>query len=231
MEATRTFTFSFILFACCLCVLVNISVVAGEWGSLVFILPDPEGNQLSRNCATKSRNFCLYGYVSDPRPNQPPLQWNDKYDHVFEILVNNDYKSLNWFSLEDNGLGGCCYFQMNMFQTEGIEKGISPPEYYGKIHNFTSAGKHLNYISVRSTNANGCHRSNTISALGFGDWSGPGVIREVIEDRRVNVNNFYHLPGKMYFLKRHLLQAHLNFNLFKRTVICKDHPWICATYR
>ena len=98
----------------------------------------------------------------------------------------------------------------------------------GKLSGLQSSGTNL---QVRSNNSSrqSC-RSNTITAIGYGNGMGSGDIREVLEDGRVNTGYYYNQPNMQFFLKRHFLQSYFNFNYFKRMVICKDQPWICEKY-
>ncbi|XP_075257345.1 uncharacterized protein LOC142349576 isoform X3 [Convolutriloba macropyga] len=114
------------------------------WESLVFLIADDRGGPLNVKCSQFSSYTCLYGYLVDERVREHT--WDDRYNQVFQILIQNYYKRINWFSMDDSELGSCCAFQTEMYELNGRMMGMSPAEYYHRIMDFRVNNKRLNYL-------------------------------------------------------------------------------------
>ena len=126
--------------------------------------------------------------------------------------------------------GGCCDFQKTIYEEEGAEKGLSPLDYHARIMDFFSHGKQLNFLSTRSDEYCG----NVVAAIGFG--TGPFSYSRL--DDRVNADTFHVFPQNLQIPMRlsylfsnlqHLMNV-VNFDWFKRNVICIEQPWICSSF-
>ncbi|XP_063724428.1 uncharacterized protein LOC134852079 [Symsagittifera roscoffensis] len=164
---------------------VNVTERELDWQSMVFIIPDPNGNQSGRKCAQLSSNFCYHGLLVES--NQRDYRWDSRAHEVFRILAWRSFKSFNWFSLQDSELGSCCESQSSLYLKQGRDRGMSPMEYFAKSTDFSlSREKRLNYVSVRFDQWCG----NIISAIGFG----PGPFRYHAEDSRVTEGRHHIFP-------------------------------------
>ncbi|XP_075249705.1 uncharacterized protein LOC142342301 [Convolutriloba macropyga] len=204
-----------------------------NWESLIFVLSDQNGNSLNRKCSQLSDYFCTFGHIAQGGVRRH-FWGGESSTHVFSIATANTYRSINWFSFDEHEFGGCCDYQQDFYKKQGRDRGLSPFEYHAKMMDFSSQGKQLNYISVRS-DEDACR--NVISAIGFGS----GRFSYTREDHRVNRETFHTFPQKwaggvrmynpfdLFNNSTHLEQV-VDFDWFKRNFICYEQPWLCSVF-
>ncbi|XP_063728192.1 uncharacterized protein LOC134855585 [Symsagittifera roscoffensis] len=201
------------------------------WESLVFVLPDPKGKRLNRKCAEYGTMFCMYGYLIDSN-GMEVQKWDQRYDQVFELLIGRNYRNFNWFSLDEEDHSACCDFQTRLYAEYGRGSGLSPFEYFGRVSDFATKDKKLNYIRARYDE---CH-GNVVTAVGFG----LGDLKYVAEDSWVIGGAPHRLAALRplnapvthsdFVLRSDNLETVVTFNFFKRHVLCPEKPWICEEF-
>ncbi|XP_075257344.1 uncharacterized protein LOC142349576 isoform X2 [Convolutriloba macropyga] len=195
------------------------------WESLVFLIADDRGGPLNVKCSQFSSYTCLYGYLVDERVREHT--WDDRYNQVFQILIQNYYKRINWFSMDDSELGSCCAFQTEMYELNGRMMGMSPAEYYHRIMDFRVNNKRLNYLKIHNSSSCGVF----ISAIGYGVGPLKVVSQFAIRDDDLlimRVADGLPYDGHYKFRNVEELGTTGHFDWFKTWYVCKEQPWICA---
>ncbi|XP_075251516.1 uncharacterized protein LOC142343980 isoform X2 [Convolutriloba macropyga] len=139
----------------------------------------------------------------------------------FYDLVTPAFRNINWFSLVEDEEDPCCLFQTWVYQETGRRKGFDPHEYFSKLTDFSSEGKHLNHI-MAEYNSTLC--LNVIYQLGFG--TGGLTLRGDFQS-----NTFIILPQNypdVHLFHASTIQQYLTFDWFKENYICIEQPWICT---
>ncbi|XP_075241615.1 uncharacterized protein LOC142336590 [Convolutriloba macropyga] len=189
-----------------------------DWKTLEFILPD-EGDRYGAGkfCYNLSDTFCLHGYWFNSQQSNRKEQQQDI--DTWTDLVQNVWRSFNWFSFDSRSFGGCCNSQVHEYMSHGCNYGVSPKDYYKLVTDFTSP-KQLNRIKARYNKTSGF---NVISELGFGEG-------QLIKDGAKSGHVFI-LPPKLKMddvrFQYDKVESVLTFDWFKETIVCKGQPWIC----
>ncbi|XP_075249704.1 uncharacterized protein LOC142342300 [Convolutriloba macropyga] len=198
-----------------------------EWESLIFNLADPEGSSLNTKCTNLSYNFCTYGYFIRSRGPRTSLGFSD--EAAFTITARNHYQSINWYSLDQLEFGGCCEYHKRLYDVEGRDKGgLTHFQYFSRMMDFYSSGKELNYIGVRSDGYGG----NVISSIGFGK----GCLTYLPVHRNGKIRFPPTRPFQLtprnhgMFNSSYQLLHTVDFDWFKRYVVCFERPWICSHF-
>ncbi|XP_075262679.1 uncharacterized protein LOC142354302 [Convolutriloba macropyga] len=225
---------SSLAFIICFCFPLALeSTYIGNWGSLVFAIPN-QFTELGRICANQSSHYCLSCYrtlysnekviENDEFPEYdsdvPPKGLIQEFENKILALWNR----INFFSTIS--FVNCCKDQANKYVVYGyLNSKMSPDAYLEKLTDYKDEEMRINYIGVHYDPSRCWY---VITELGFG---APPVIYypELTDNRGLDKPYvFPPQPGREpSILTFPHLRARLSFGWFKRNIMCKDQPWIC----
>ena len=216
-----------------------------KWSSLTFIIPVKlYDNEFWPDCKHQSNLYCLSHFTTENDIESTGAEVRNYYgifargDTTFfklrklksygreqsEEVFRPVYRKHNFYPKSE----GCCSDQYEIYHTHGfLGANFTPKEYLSKLTDYRSENKSLNLIWSYYKHDSCVH---IITKLGFGK----GILKKLHHRRDTAIG----IPFVPYRLK--VGQSFtpdipydnpgdfLNFDWFKRNLICKDQPWICG---